>query len=199
VADGDAPLTAFVALARGVIVGGRNRLAMADLREIVERLGHIQVATHIQSGNVVFAAQAGPAPADHDALAVAISAAISGRLGLEVDVMVRDRGALAHIINAVPFPDADPKQMLVAFLDADPTPEARLALESVEAAPEQVWIHGREAYLHLPNGVGRSVLAPLLERRLRVRATARNLATCRELLAMLDRIDNLSHPAGPGA
>ena len=54
----------------------------------------------------------------------------------------------------------------MAFLATTPSAEARQALEEIEAAPEQVRVLGREAYLHLPNGVGRSVLAPLLERRL---------------------------------
>ena len=162
---------------------------MGDLRAIVESLGHTQAATYIQSGNVVFAAQAGPEPADQDLLAGELRAAITARLGLEVDVLVRDREALAGVIAAVPFIGADPRQVLIAFLATVPTAESRRALETVDAAPEAARVDGREAYLYLPNGVGRSVLAPLVERRLRVRATARNLATCRELLAMLERTD----------
>ncbi len=182
-------MTACVALLRGVNVGGRNRIAMTDLRGIVESLGHRDVATYIQSGNVVLASDGGSDPADEDRLGESIRIAIAERLGLEVDVMVRGRTALDRIVAAVPFPDADPKQLLVAFLAESPTPEARQALETIEAAPEEVRVVGREAYLHLPNGVGRSVLAPLLERRLRVRATARNLNTVRTLLRMLEGIE----------
>lgn len=193
-------MSAFVALLRGVNVGGRNRIAMSDLREIVESLGHSRVATYIQSGNVVFAEAAPVEPPDPDVLSGALRAAIADRLGLDVDVMVRGREALARIVETVPFPDADPKQLLIAFLATAPTSEARKALESVDAAPEEVRVDGREAYLHLPNGVGRSVLAPLLERRLRVSATARNLTTTRALLAMLERIDGEALPSdGPGA
>jgi uncharacterized protein (DUF1697 family) len=182
-------VTAFVGLLRGVNVGGRNRIAMADLREVAESLGHRDVATFIQSGNVVFSADHGSEPADEDRLGESIRVAIAARLDLEVDVMVRGRAALDRIVGAVPFPDADPKQLLVAFLATTPSPDARQALAAVEAAPEEARVIGREAYLHLPNGVGRSVLSPLLERRLRVSATARNLNTVRTLLAMLEAIE----------
>ena len=86
--------------------------------------------------------------------------------------------------------DRDPKRLLVDFLAAAPSPDARRSLEAVEAAPEAVRVVGREAYLDLPDGVGRSVLAPLVERRLRVAATGRNLATVRTLLAMLEAIES---------
>ncbi len=108
---------------------------MADLRGIVESLGHRDVATFIQSGNVVFAADDGSEPADEDRLGESIRVAIAERLGLEVDVMVRGRPALERILAAVPYPDADPKQLLVAFLATTPAPEARQALDAVEAAP----------------------------------------------------------------
>ncbi len=182
-------MTAFVGLLRGVNVGGRNRIAMAELREIVASLGHRDVATYIQSGNVVFVAEGGSGRSDEDRHGESIRTAIAARLGLEIEVMVRGRAALADILTSVPFPDRDPKQVLVAFLSAAPDPDGRRALETVEAAPEEVRVDGREAYLHLPNGVGRSVLAPLLERRLRVPATARNLTTVRTLLAMLEAIE----------
>jgi len=182
-------VSTFVALLRAVNVGGRNRIAMTDLREVVESLGHAQVATYIQSGNVVFAAEAGLEPTDQDELARALRAAIGERLRLDIGVVVRDRASLARIVEAVPFPDADPKQLLIAFLAATPAPEAREALELAATWPEEVRLNGREAYLHLPNGVGRSVLAPLVERRLRTQATARNLATVRALLAMLEGIE----------
>ena len=107
---------AFVALLRGVNVGGRNRVAMSDLRGIVESVGHTHVATYIQSGNVVFAAQAGSEASADDLLAGVLHEAITARLGLDVDVMVRDREALAGVIAAVPFAGADPRQVLVEFL-----------------------------------------------------------------------------------
>ncbi len=177
--------TTYVALLRGVNVGGNARIRMVDLREIVESLGHGDVATYIQSGNVVFtAAAAGGAAATHDdptsddrasdaRLGTGIHDALTARLGLDVDVLVRSRDDLERTVADVPFPVADPKRLIVAFLARPPSAAAIRSLQAVDAAPEQVQVAGRVAYLDLPNGVGRSILAPLLERRLEVRATAR--------------------------
>ncbi len=176
----------FVALLRGVNVGGRNRIAMADLRDILGSLGHREVRTYIQSGNAVFELAPDRAVPAESELAEGIRAAIATRLDLAIDVMVRSRDDLTAILAAVPPSATDPKRVLVAFLSAEPSAEARAALAAVDAAPEAVTVIGRTAYLDLPDGVGRSVLAPLLERRLKVRATARNLATVRTLLAMTD-------------
>ncbi len=187
----------YVALLRGVNVGGNARIRMADLREIVTSLGHDDVATYIQSGNVVFAAEAmaGGEATDEVAatddltaearLATGIHDALKARLGLDVDVMVRGREDLERTLAGIPFPVTDPKRAIVAFLSTPPSADAIRSLAAVDAAPEQVWVVGRVAYLDLPNGVGRSVLAPNLERRLAVRATARNLRTVQTLLAMM--------------
>ena len=187
----------FVALLRGVNVGGNARIRMAELREIVTSLGHDDVTTSIQSGNVVFAAEAvggGGATDDVSAtddlaaearLAMGIHDALNARLGLDVDVMVRGRDDLERTLAEIPFPVTDSKRVIVAFLSKPPSADAIRSLTAVDAAPEQVRVVGRVAYLDLPNGVGRSVLAPLLERRLEVRATARNLRTVQTLLAMM--------------
>lgn len=180
----------FVALLRGVNVGGRNRLAMADLRELLEALGHREVRTYIQSGNAVFAVPPDGPPASEDGLALGIHAAIAARLDLDIDVMVRSRDDLAGALGSNPFPAAQPTRVLIAFLSETPSDEACAALGSVDAAPEAVRIVGRTAYLDLPDGVGRSVLAPLLERRLKVRATARNVATVTTLLGLCDAIES---------
>ncbi len=182
--------TAWVALLRGVNVGGNARIRMADLREIVASLGHGDVATYIQSGNVVFTADAArDAAADEPApdarLATGIHDALKARLGLDVDVMVRSRDDLQRTVADVPFHVADPKRLIVAFLSRPPSPEAIRSLAAVDAGPEQFRVAGPVAYLDLPNGVGRSILAPLIERRLEVRATARNLNTVQTLLSMM--------------
>jgi len=174
----------YVALLRGVNVGGARRVAMADLRELVESLGHQRVRTYIQSGNVIFSSDGDSAALDETALALGIRGRIADRLGLDVDVMVRSQHDLEAILGGVPFKDVDPKRVIIAFLSEAPTEAAVEALESIEAAPESVRVVDRVAYLNLPNGVGRSILVPQLERRLKVRATARNLATARTLLAM---------------
>src|SRR5579862_6190045 len=92
----DARVPTHVALLRGINVGGQSRVAMSDLREIVASLGHDDVATYIQSGNVVFSSPS----ADVTRLADDLEEAISGRLGLRPAVVVLTRDGLAQAIAA---------------------------------------------------------------------------------------------------
>jgi hypothetical protein len=90
-----------VALLRGINVGGRNRVAMADLREVVLGLGHTEVATYIQSGNVVFTSE----EADTARIAAALERAIAEPLGVQPKVIVLTRAELAQVVADNPFPD----------------------------------------------------------------------------------------------
>ena len=90
-----------VALLRGINLGGRNRVAMADLRALVTELGHTDVSTYIQSGNVLFTA---PPGADAAVVAQAMTEAIAAKLGVTAPVVVLTREELAGILDANPFP-----------------------------------------------------------------------------------------------
>ena len=104
-----------LALLRGINVGGKNKVAMTDLRDVVAGLGHTDVSTYIQSGNVLFSAD--PADADTSALAAALAEAITGTLGVRAPVVVISRDELADAITANPFPDeADPKRVHAVLL-----------------------------------------------------------------------------------
>src|ERR1700733_6872923 len=91
-----------VALLRGINLGGRNKVAMADLRALVSELGHADVVTYIQSGNVLFTA---PAGADSAEVARAMTAAIAAKLGVTAPVVVVTREELGQIHADNPFPD----------------------------------------------------------------------------------------------
>src|SRR5262245_48215135 len=106
-----------IALLRGVNVGGGGKLAMADLRQVMSALGHRDVATYIQSGNVVFTTTG----ADCGPLADQIQAALASSLGLRTTVIVLSRDELAAVINANPY-SAEPVARLVhcVFLPAEP-------------------------------------------------------------------------------
>ncbi len=177
-------LVPYAALLRGVNVGGRNRLAMADLRSIAAELGFVGARTLLQSGNLVFRAPA----ADHAFLAGPLSAALSARLGLVAPVIVRARDALDAIVAANPFSQAardDPARLLVVFLDSEPPPEGVAALMDLATAGEAVEIQGREAFIHYPEGIARSRLVQgAIDRRLGVMGTARNWNTVLALVAL---------------
>jgi uncharacterized protein (DUF1697 family) len=187
-------MASHIALLRGINVGGRNKVGMAELREVVTSLGHTGVRTYIQSGNVLFSAPDG----DHAKLAAALETAIAAAFGLEVSVVVLSRDELAWILDRNPHPDEpDPKRVHVVFLNAE-LPAALLerikAAEDADAAKGggTVTVVGPALYLHTPAGFGDSKLALALFRIIGkpgntgVAATARNWATATKLLSLCE-------------
>jgi uncharacterized protein (DUF1697 family) len=186
-------MATHVALLRGINLGGRNKVAMADLREVVAQLGHADVSTYIQSGNVLFTAA--PADADTSALAAALTEAVSATLGVTAPVIVVSLDELAEIIAANPFPhqaEADPKRVHAVVLSGAPGAEvsgkidAALARSAAKGARDELAIVGRTLYLHTPDGFGNSELAAAVLRiltspRAGVTGTARNWATVTKL------------------
>jgi len=172
-----------VALLRGVNVGGRNKVSMAELAAEVGALGHRDVTTYIQSGNVVLSCDR----ADVATLAESLAQMISSSFGAEIAVVVRTHDDLASVVAANPFPEAAavPASLHVAFLSARPSSEATTGVDPMWSPPDRFAVVGSEVYLHYPNGSGRSKLtADFLERRLGVRATARNWNTVLKLEEM---------------
>lgn len=174
----------YVALLRGVNVGGRSKVAMADLRAVTAGLGHEQVRTYVNSGNVLFRTPR----RDRDAVAAELRAALQEALGREVPVVVRSRDHLADVVAFDPFPDADPRQLHVSFMSAAPDEAAVTAMLAVfDGHPERAVVRGSEAYVDFVNGAGRTkVDLKALERRGGVEATARSWRTVTTLLRMLD-------------
>jgi uncharacterized protein (DUF1697 family) len=161
---------ASVALLRGINLGARNRVAMKDLRTLVEELGGENVRTYLQSGNVVFEGRA----LSEDALAKAIRES----LGVDVTVLVRTKAELDKLVRGNPFAKADPATLHVTFLDAAPAKDRARKLGEREFEPDEFQVAGREVYLRCPNGYGRSKLSnAFLEKQLDVRATTRNWKT----------------------
>jgi uncharacterized protein (DUF1697 family) len=182
-----------IALLRGINLGGRNKVAMADLRALVSGLGHADVTTYIQSGNVLFTAEPG---ADDGTLAEALTAAIAAKLGVISPVIVVSRDELARIIADTPFPDEpDPRRVHAVVLSQPPWPDLTARLEAAVAASaakgsgDELRAIGRVLYLHTPEGYGRSDLAQLLLRvvhapKAGATGTARNWATMTKLLSL---------------
>jgi uncharacterized protein (DUF1697 family) len=167
----------YVALLRAVNVGGRNKLPMAELRTVVETLGHTEVVTYIQSGNVVFTAARSTTPA-------AVEKAIAERFGLPIDVILRTSRQMRAIVDANPFPEADPSKVHVGFLAKKPASAVIKGLDLKPFLPDEVRFEACEMYLHLPNGMGRTKLAPYLDRKLKVPWTARSWSSVLKLLEL---------------
>lgn len=173
-----------IALLRGVNIGARNRIAMPELRELLESAGFDDVRTYLHSGNVVLSVAASP-----ERVARKCEQEIAGHFGLDIEVVVRSRDELAEVVRRNPLSEVavSPKRYQVSFLAAEPDVEAVRKLAAA-AAPQEELVHiGRELYAWHPDGIGRSRLAALLAARgLRVPATARNWATVTNLLALAD-------------
>ena len=169
-----------VSLLRGINVGGHNLVSMARLRALYGALGCEDVATYLQSGNVVFRRDRDPA-----GVGKGVERAIKRELGIEVRVLDRSHGDMAAIVEADPFPGADPSRRFVMFLSAAPGTEIAREIEHVRLGPDESRLIGREIHLDCPDGLGNSKLPGLLtERRLGVTATTRNWRTVSRLLEL---------------
>jgi len=194
-------MASHLALLRGINVGGRNKVPMADLREVVTSLGHTGVSTYIQSGNVLFST----AEDDTAKLAAGLESAIEDRFGIWSSVVVLSRDELARVLAANPYPDEpNPRMVHVVFLNGSPPRDLLdriTAAESAAAAKgsrDTVHSAGPAAgqpqalFLHTPDGFGTSelaqnvlkILAPPKKSKPGLAATARNWATATKLLSL---------------
>lgn len=150
----------LIVLLRGINVGGKAKLPMAQLREIATGLELDDVRTYIQSGNLVASTSLTPA-----AVAERLRAAIRGATDLDVPIIVRTAAQWRDVIEANPFPDAAAAgtTLHVAFLEGD-APRELVGFDAEEFAPEEFAVVGAQVYLHLPDGIGRSKLAVRLQR-----------------------------------
>ena len=160
-------MATHVALLRGINVGGRNKVPMAELREVVASLGHTGVTTYIQSGNVLFTTAEG----DTAKLASSLEAAITGAFGVKSSVVVLSRDELAEILDRNPYPDEpNPKLVHVVFLNAELPPDLLDRIKAAEGASaakgsrDTITAIGPALYVHTPDGFGPSELAQVLFR-----------------------------------
>jgi uncharacterized protein (DUF1697 family) len=169
----------YAVLLRGVNVGGSRKVAMPDLRRVLESLGHTDVATYLQSGNAIVTTD----ESDPGSLERRIEKALQTELGVDTHVLVRTHDELSAVIEANPFPGpvAEPKFQHVVFLASEPTAEARKKIDPGAFAPDEVRFGDRSIYVRYANGQGRSKLTPSVWERLKVAATARNWNTVLEL------------------
>ena len=169
----------WIALLRGINLGARNKVAMADLRALFEELGAEDVSTYVQSGNVVFRSTRSRAE-----LGKAIVEGISERLGLDLTVVLLTKAELARLEQGNPFASSepDPVKLHVTFLAERPQAGRVRELRKLEFEPDEFEVTGTAVYLHCPQGYGRSKLSnAFFEKQLGVAATTRNWRTVKAL------------------
>lgn len=172
-----------IALLRGINVGGKNKLPMAELVQILEQLKLKEVRTYIQSGNVVFRS----GKITPEKLAQRITDGIESEKGFAPTVLVYDADEFREIVEANPFAKAvaEPKHMHYFFLERDATDADADGIAMIAATSEQFTLQERVFLLHAPDGIGRSKLVGKIDKLLGVPTTARNLRTIEALLEML--------------
>ncbi len=176
-------MPAWIALLRGINVGGRNKLSMAELKTAFEAVGCSSVRTYIQSGNVVFQDVATSA----DELSKKLAIAIEARFGFRPIILLLNEAEFRMAMQNNPFADAVsvPKTLHFYFLASAPASPDLDAIATLATATERYQLIGKVFYLHAPDGIGRSKLAAGAERKLGVSATARNYSTVLALSEML--------------
>lgn len=174
-----------MALLRGINVGGRNKLPMADLRAWFEEAGCRDVRTYIQSGNVLFRAGAATAKS----ASRAVSGKLQAQLGHRIPLVTRSAKELLAVAEAHPLAGKQPdgKLLHVVFLAERPSPAALAGLDPKLSHPDRIEASGREIYLSTPNGLARSKFTnDYFDRRLQSVSTARNWNTVQKLREMIE-------------
>ena len=177
-------MNTYIALFRGINVGGTGSLPMKELVTILEEIGARKVRTYIQSGNAVFEST----EPNLARLSKQLSTEIMKRRGFEPQVLILTREALARAIAENPFPETvnDPSHLHLGFLASLPQSPDLKKLANLKKESERFQLTGGVFYLHAPEGVGRSKLAAGAEKLLGVPMTDRNWRTVCKVMEMAE-------------
>ena len=172
----------YLALLRGINVGGKNKLPMKDLAAMFRDAGCTAVETFIQSGNVLFDAP----PAVARQIPAIIPAQIEKRFGHRPPFVMRTAGQLAAVVANNPFPPSHEDQLHVMFLAGTPDAARIKSLDPERSKPDSFLVRGAEIYLHLPNGGGSTKLTnAYFDSKLATISTIRNWRTVTKLNQLL--------------
>jgi len=174
----------YIALFRGINIGGNNLLPMKGLMGILEELGLKNIKTYIQSGNVVFQTGKG----QRDKITNEISLKILKVYGFGPKVILFNEAEFIEAINNNPFDTSDGKALHFFFMQSQPESPDLERLVAIQSKTEQFRLNKRMLYLFTPDGVGRSKLAAKIEKALGVPVTARNWNTVKKLITMVEQV-----------
>ena len=173
----------YIALFRGINVGGANILPMKVLKNLLEEIGCEKVQTYIQSGNVVFQNK----NKQRSDLTREISAAIQQQFGFAPKVMLLEQSDLQKAVKENPYKTSEGKALHFYFLDTPPKKPDLEPLQALKSPSEAFTLKNNVFYLYAPDGIGRSKLAAKVEQAVGVAATARNWNTVSNLLDMIHK------------
>ena len=174
----------YVAIIRGINVGGHNRVNMKQLREALEKLKFQEVQTYIQSGNIVFRSEETSVPS----LESAVGKVLKSKFDVTVPVIVRDEKEWKKTVRGNPFLDRTEEltKLLVTFLSARPAPADVKAIAQESFPHDEFAVLGKDVYVFCKEGYGKTDIPNLFfEKKLRVNGTTRNWRTVLEIEKML--------------
>ena len=181
-------MPAYIAILRGINVGGRKPVRMEQLRESCAALGFRSIETYVQSGNIVFL-DAEKSPSN---LSKSISEAILGDFGFHVPVLVKTSKEMGEVIMRNPFlkeTGIDPSKLHVTFLSVAASKDALKSLERFPTKPDRFYVGRQEIYLYCPGGYGKTKLSnTAFENALSIEATTRNWKTVAALSKMASKL-----------
>lgn len=172
-------VTTYIAFLRAINLGPTNKIAMPELRKMAEGLGYSDVATYINSGNLILTTTKKAAVVERE-----LAKAIRETFGFNIDVTVRTDAQLAKVLADNPYPDGNPSQVTVAFLMKAPDAQARQRVVSLAAEHEPLTFAGREVYVNYSHGLGTSKLAVKFSSAVGVSSTVRTIRTVAKLVEM---------------
>ncbi len=178
----DYEMKTYISILRGINVSGQKSIKMIDLKVLYESLRFKNVQTYIQSGNVVFKTE----ETDRQKIISNIEDAIRKEYGFDVPIQIRNKEELKKIIDNFPFEGGrELNRLLVTFLAETVVHIPMNEIEKLKAKDDEIIFVGKEVYLYVPGGYGKSKLDNnTLERKLKVKATTRNWKTINKLYEM---------------
>lgn len=177
-------MNTYIALLRGINVGGKNILPMNDLVAIFTKLNYENIRTYIQSGNVVFQSEKKVS----NKAAVEISKLVQARKGFEPKVLILEADELRNAIASNPFPTTDGKALHFYFLESQTNQPKIERLMSLKNESEEFELIHKIFYLYAPLGIGRSKLASEIEKALGIPVSARNWNTVNKILSLVEKM-----------
>ena len=172
-------MATYVAFLRGVNLGPNNKISMPALRAMAEDLGYTDVATYINSGNLIISSPKNAATVEQE-----IVKAIKDTFGRPIDVAVRTPAQLEKLLAENPYPDGNPSQVTVAFLTIAPAADAKQKVAAVAKDYEPFTFSGQQVYVNYSQGIGKSKLAEKFSAIIGVSSTVRNIRTLEKVLAL---------------
>lgn len=167
----------YIALLRGINVSGKNKIKMAELRELLESAALKNVVTYIQSGNIIFDSAAAPA-----SLEKKIAKQIKSEFGHDVPVLVFARKRLQKILKENPFSKKQIEHIAVTLLSKKPDKKLVTAITALDFGDDEFKVSGDNIFLHCPTGFARTKLTNnFFEKKLKTTATTRNWKTTNKL------------------